>query len=101
MARWYDIPEVSERLADHYTCFAAMAMVWGTRIMAEINERRALRARPVNPPPSPAAATSPTNGQTAPEGSGVREPPDPRNPRTIDVDGFGRVDIPPVVGNMQ
>jgi hypothetical protein len=96
VARWYDIPEVPEKVADHYAFAMALIMVYGTRVMAEINDRRKVR-----PPPhpvqqsAPQPATSPGNGG-APEGSGAREPPDPRNWRTVDVDGIGPIDIPPV-----
>jgi len=101
VARWYDIPEISEKAADHYAFFLAAIMVWGTRAMAEYRERqsraRGDAARVVNPPqPAPPGAS-----QAAGNGAAPREPPDPRNPRTVEVDGMGTIEIPPVVGNMQ
>jgi hypothetical protein len=100
VARWYDFPEISEKITDHYAFATAVIMVYGTRIAAEIADRRRGRAplRTVSPTAGPQpAATSPGNGATAPpEGSGVREPPDPRNWRKVDVDGLGTIDIPPV-----
>lgn len=97
-ARWYNFPELPEKFTDHYVFFLALATVYGTRAMAEYNEARKspqppiITVNPVPPQPGPEVSAGTTN-------SG-REPPDPRNWRKEDVPGFGAVDIPPVVGNI-
>jgi hypothetical protein len=94
VARWYNIPEVPERIADHYGFLMAVIMVYGTRAMTEWNEANK-KTVTVKPVPSPAPQAS-TNG-AAPQ-PGVHEPPDPRDWRKVQVDGVGEVDIPPVTG---
>jgi hypothetical protein len=99
-ARWYDFPEISDKIADHYVFAMALGVVYGTRLMAEINEARKAKAPPIVMPPSPGPQPTPANarhGET-PDGD-PREPPDPRNWRTIDVEGV-QLDIPPVTGNI-
>jgi hypothetical protein len=98
VARWYDIPEISEKAADHYAFFLAAVMVWGTRAMAEYRDRQNRQrgdvARVVNPSTPPGPSTR------AQDGNGM-EPPDPRHPRSVEVDGMGTVEIPPVSPNIQ
>jgi hypothetical protein len=102
VARWYDIPEISEKAADHYAFVLAGIMVWGTRVMTEARERRARArgdlARVVNPQPASTAQAGP---QPAPGNGRAQEPPDPRNPRHVEVDGMGTIEIPPVTPNLQ
>jgi hypothetical protein len=102
VARWYNIPEVPERIADHYGFLMALAMVYGTRIMTEWNEanKKTVTVKPVPTQASThgAGPQASTNG-AAPQGSGVHEPPDPRDWRKVQVDGVGEVDIPPVTGS--
>jgi hypothetical protein len=92
--RWYDIPAISEKAADHYAFAMAAIMIWGTRIATEINERKKARGAAVVI--RPAGLSSP-----APQAShdGPREPPDPTEWRRVDVDGVGPIDIPPVGGS--
>jgi hypothetical protein len=92
-ARWYDFPDIPEKWTDHYAFFLALATVYGTRAMAEWNDSRKRR---MPQPPIVTVQPEPTPGPT----TNGREPPDPRNWRQQDVEGFGPVDIPPVTGNI-
>jgi hypothetical protein len=104
--RWYDVPVVTEKMADHYAFIMAAVMVLGTRLMAEINERRKgtrpAASAPAGPSPGPSSGPSPgpssgpSPGPSQP--GGPREPPDPREWSKLDVAGLGTVDIPPLAG---
>jgi hypothetical protein len=98
--RWYDIPAISERAADHYAFAMAAIMIWGTRIMTEINERKKARGAPTVIRPVSQASPAPQAAAGEPN-PGNREPPDPREWRRVDVDGVGPIDIPPVGGTVQ
>jgi hypothetical protein len=96
-AKWYDFPEISEKIADHYVFAMACGMVWGTRLLAELNDSRKGRH------PQPPIVTVVPDVAQQPQAAGTtngREPPDPRNWRKETVEGFGAVDIPPVTGNI-
>lgn len=94
VARWYDMPDVGEKAADHYAFLLTVAMVYGAKIVAEWNDRRNDRRNDARQgeiiPPEPVAPSSTASEQDP------RQPPDPRNWRHVDVDGMGPIDIPPV-----
>ena len=106
VSRWYDIPEVGEKAADHYAFFMAIGMVYGTRIFAAINNKKQKPAPPrmqVSAGPAPISTTpppvvpNPPAKPINPDAPGA-EPPDPRLWSQVDVPGLGKLDIPPLAG---
>lgn len=99
VARWYDIPDVGEKAADHYAFIMAVGVIYGTRLVA------AFRNRPRREPTPPAAVrqpavTQPPSMSQAPQrgANGQIEPPDPRLGQRVHVEGLGDLDIPPLAG---
>lgn len=100
VARWYDIPDVGEKAADHYGFIMAIGVVYGTRLVAAFrNSGRTNKpgqgAAGTNPvPPAQPAAPS----YSPPVRQKHDEPPDPRFGQKMMVEGLGELDIPPLAG---
>jgi len=94
VSRWYDIPEVGEKAADHYAFFMAIAMVYGTRLFASAKASKTAVAAPQSQP-APSANPNPAPVPLQKEHA---KPGDPRAWSKMYVEGIGEIDVPPLAG---